>query len=447
METLYQIPTVIGRLREYFSPYLAMLTKPSGNKLFLLLLSLLAIQFATSINHLYRRFLSKISYTSLNAYYYLLSQTEMPLDKFAQTTIRLALSLIPEDLAGLPILFILDDTLQPKFGTKFECYKTLFDHAKHNGTNYLKGHCFVALTIGVPVIAKGEIRYLHVPVRFRLRSDESKLAMASAMIDSAMEALPPRLSVILLCDSWYPKGDVIKTVNKHANLDLIANVRVDTSIFDLMPERTGKPGRPRKKGKPLCIYDFDFIRIGDYFIAARAVLTNLFGELPVYVTVTTPDISNHKAYRVFISTAQLSQLKDRFAGCEKKLSDSLCGQILWLLPLFLYSFRWSIEVMFYEQKTFWSFGLYRVRSRGGIENFVNFSSLCYASMKILPRLDDRFSTLINESPQFCKDALSDAIQQELFFCRFAQNLEMPINFDCFSALMPDFCSQVESLTA
>ena len=154
METLYQMPTIIGSLREYFSPYLSLLTKPSGNKLFMLLLSLYTLQFATSINHLHRRFLSKISGVSLNAYYYLLSETKVPLGKFSQITVRLALSLIPEELKNRPIFLIVDDTLQAKFGTHFECYRTLFDHAKHNGTNYLKGHCFVALTIGVPVITQ-----------------------------------------------------------------------------------------------------------------------------------------------------------------------------------------------------------------------------------------------------------------------------------------------------
>ena len=442
METLYQMPTVIGRLRQYFAPYLSLLTKPSGNKLFLLLLSLLTIQYATSINHVFKRFLSKISGTSLNAYYYLLSETDIPLGKFSQITVRLALSLIPEKLNGLPILLIVDDTLQAKFGTRFECYQTMFDHAKHNGTNYLKGHCFVALTIGVPVVTDGEVRYLHIPVCYRLRNDESKLKIASSMIDSTMDVLPSDMNVILLCDSWYPKGEVIKTVRKHANLDLIANVRADTRIFDLPPQRANRRGRPHKKGKQLSIHnDFNFIKVEGYFIAVRVVLTNLFGELPIYLTVTTPDILNHKAYRVFISTVQPYLLKERFGGYEKKLSHSLYGQMLWLLPLFLYSFRWSIEVMFYEQKTFWSFGLYRIRSKSGIEKFVNFSSLCYATMKILPRLDNRFSALINQSPQYCKFSFADAIQQEIFFSRFALNPEIALYSDDFLNLLPFHCSQ------
>ena len=99
---------------------------------------------------------------------------------------------------------------------------------------------------------------MNVPIRFRVRGeDESKLVIASEMISDAMKILKDRAMVILLCDSWYPKGEVIKTVKAYDNLELIANIRVDTAMFEL-PERTGKPGRPEKKGKPVSIRG-DFI--------------------------------------------------------------------------------------------------------------------------------------------------------------------------------------------
>jgi hypothetical protein len=406
--------------------------------MFLLLLAMITMQFTTSINHLFKWFLSGINKTSLNAYYYLLSETEIPLNAFYQISARLALSLIPKELEGLPVFLIIDDTLQAKFGIHFECYQTMFDHARHNGTNYLKGHCFVALTIAVPVLGGEGVHYLHVPVGYRLREGESKLKMAAVMIDTTMEVLAEYPMVTLLCDSWYPKGEVIQTVKKHKNLELIANVRADTSIYDLTPKPTGKRGRPALMGRQLNIHtDFSFVRVGDYFIAVRTVLTNLFEQLPVYVTVTTPDILNHKAYRVFISTAQPEPLNQAFKGYGKSLSDSLNGQILWLFPLFLYSFRWSIEVMFYEQKRFWSFGLYRLRSKAGIENYVNFIALCYACMKMLPRMDNRFSALVAESPQTCKSLFSDAIRHDLFLWRFEHFPENNINYgNIFNLLYP-----------
>jgi len=445
MKTLYQKTVVIKSLKEYFSPYLSILTKPSGTKMFLLLLAMITMQFTTSINYLYKWFLSEICGLSLNSYYYLLTYTQIVLDEFFKITVKLAISLIPKELNGLPVFLIIDDTLQAKFGTHFECYKNYFDHTKRNKTNYLKGHCFVALMVSVPIKVGNEVKYLSIPVGFRLRGEnENKLKIASKMIDTAMEILQEHRKVILLCDSWYPKGDVIETVKKHKNLELIANTRIDSSLFDLPPARTGKRGRPAEWGKALDIHtDFSFIRVGDYFIATRTVLTKLFGKTKeVYVTVTTPDLLSHKSYRVFISTVLPTALSQEFAGYEKKLSDSLVSQQLWLFPLFLYSFRWDIEVFFYEQKTFWSFGLYRLRGKAGIENFVNFFSICYACMQILPFKDTRFSAMINESPQTKKYAIGEAIRREIFLWGFisksADTKDFTRIFDDMVSLCPSF---------
>ncbi len=60
------------------------------------------------------------------------------------------------------------------------------------------------------------------------------------------------------------------------------------------------------------------------------------------------------------------------------------------IPLFLYAFRWNIEVSYYEQKTFWSLCSYMVRSRKGIELLVNLINIAYCAMKLLPYQDAGF---------------------------------------------------------
>jgi len=328
-------------------------------------------------------------------------------------------------------LLLLDDTLQEKFGTKFECYSTMFDHAKHNGSAYLNGHCFVALTICVPVAIGSKIQYMNIPVRFRLRNDDSKLKMASEMVNEAMKELANIPTVVLLCDSWYPKAEVLATVATHKNLELIANVRVDSSIFDLPPEKTGKRGRPAKQGKQLSIYtDFCYTLVDDYCTAAKTVLTNLF-ENPVYLTVTTPNPGNHKAYRLFLSTIFPASLNSLFAGYENLLSDEELPQP-WLAPLRLYKFRWNIEVMFYEFKSFWSFGLYMLRSKSGIENLTNIISISYAASKLLPFSDPTFSPLAGSTPQTVKFALGDLIRKDLFFVDFMSKLDKGVISHGFS---------------
>ena len=398
------------------------MTKPSGHKLFLLLVAVMSMQAVASMAHIYKWFLRGISQVSLNAYYYLLTYTSLPTEKFAKVTIEKALSLIDEKVRNLPVLLLIDDTLQAKFGTKFECYSKIFDHAKHNGSLYLNGHCFVALAICVPVTVENTVKYLTVPIRFRLRGEnENKLVIASEMIADAMKVLKTIPSVILLCDSWYPKGEVLETVKTYANLDLIANMRVDTVVYDL-PQFTGKRGRPAKKGKKLSIYDdFTFTEVGKYFIAARTVMTNLFKN-PVYMTVTATNLDIHKGYRLFLSTINHEKLYAMFCSNAKTFNDD-SAQVSWLLPLRLYSLRWNIEVIFYELKSFWSFGNYMLRSKQGIENFINIISISYACAKLIPFSDDFFSDFAHFSTQTTKYAFGEAIRKELFFTQFVDFLE------------------------
>jgi hypothetical protein len=319
-------------------------------------------------------------------------------------------------------LLLIDDTLQAKFGTKFECYTTIYDHARHNGTSYLKGHCFVALAVCVPVIVGNGGKYLSVPIRFRLKGgDESKLTIAAEMLNDAMKTLRDIPMVILMCDSWYPKGAVLETVQSHENLELIANVRSDTVIYDL-PKPTGKRGRPAKKGKKLSIYDdFDFTQVGKYFIAARTVITNLFKN-PVYITVTATNLDIHMGYRLFLSSIAHHNLFALFSPLEHTPNPD-SPQLSWLLPLRLYSLRWNIEVIFYELKSFWSFGYYRLRSKLGIENFVSLLAISYSCSKLIPFSDSFFADFSDFSPQTTKFAFADAIRKELFFTQFVDFIE------------------------
>ena len=79
------------------------------------------------------------------------------------TTVRIALKLIPDSLQTQPVFLCVDDTMVSKFGTKFENVSKLFDHAAHNGSNYLNGHCFVSVMLCVPVWNHDKVSYLSVP--------------------------------------------------------------------------------------------------------------------------------------------------------------------------------------------------------------------------------------------------------------------------------------------
>ena len=344
-------------------------------------------------------------------------------------TASMALKLIPESLLSQPVFFCIDDTMVSKFGKKFEDVSKLFDHAAHNGSNYLNGHCFVSLMLCVPVWNGSKIVYLSIPLGYRMwQKEESKLKLAASMVRQVMPVFSFQKNVIILCDSWYAKKDLVSIVDEYPNLDVICNARYDSVIYDLAPQPTGKRGRPAKHGKrlsPETDFSLSDEKIGDYYIGVRRVLTNIFGSREVLAYVTSSE-KESSSRRLFFSTIFPEQMQIFCAWQEKAPLNQTGSDRMQYIPLFCYSFRWNIEVSYYEQKTFWSLCSYMVRSRKGIELLVNLINITYCAMKILPYQDEAFAKYRTESVQEFRFILSEKIRQEIFFANFMQNIETSI---------------------
>ncbi len=56
------------------------------------------------------------------------------------------------------------------------------------------------------------------------------------MVRQVMPELSGKKNVIIPCDSWYVKKDLVCLVDEYENLDLIGNARADSVIYDLAPE-------------------------------------------------------------------------------------------------------------------------------------------------------------------------------------------------------------------
>ena len=76
------------------------------------------------------------------------------------------------------------------------------------------------------------------------------------------------------------------------------------------------------------------------------------------------------------------------------------------------------EVAYYEQKKFWSLGMYMLRSRTGIERLTNLLTVLYAFMTLLPFYDNTFITLANSSPQQSRFVIGMTVWHELFLNAF-----------------------------
>ncbi len=344
-------------------------------------------------------------------------------------TAGIALNLIPENLGSQPVFLCIDDTIVPKSGKNFEDVSKLFDHAAHNGSNYLNGHCFVSVMLCVPVWNQNRIRYVSVPLGYRMwQKKESKLELAASMVRQIMPAFTKKKNVIILCDSWYVKKDLVCLVDEYENLDLIGNARADSVIYDLAPEPTGKKGRPAIHGRKLSIQE-DFTlsdeKIGDYYMAVRRVFTNIFGHRKVMAYVTSP-AKDSSTRRLFFSTIFPEQLEIFCAYQEKSPLNQTGSNRMQYIPILLYVFRWNIEVSYYEQKTFWSLCSYMVRSRKGIEMLVNLINITYCAMKILPYQDEAFSKYRTESVQEFRFGLSGLIREQVFYANFVESIETHI---------------------
>ena len=222
--------------------------------------------------------LSRLSDTSLNAFYYTLKTNAYDHSVWNDVTVSKAVRAVPGSLEEQPLFLSIDDTMVENSGKHFELCSKLYDHAAHNGSNYLNRHCMVSLLLSFPVYQDGKIRYLSVLVGYRLWDKEkSKLALAAELAAQAMKTIGPERQVILLCDSWYPKAEVTALVEPFENLEMVCNARVDTALYGLPPAKTGKRGRPRKREERIALDEIILSEpeTGDWLIGMMPVITNL----------------------------------------------------------------------------------------------------------------------------------------------------------------------------
>lgn len=441
MKALYHKKSLTDKLKETFLEIFTNETAPTQKHLIDLMMSVIALNGFQSVQYNYEHFIHNVSDFKLKSYYYALNESRLDMDDWLLKMVHTAVSLIPDCLKEQPVILSADDTMTEKSGEHFEYCSVLFDHAAHNGSSYLNGHCFVSLMISVPVMENNKIRYLSVPVGYRMwTKEETKLKMAADLVKLAMKAIVTEKKVLLCCDSWYPKAEITQLPEEFENLDIICNVRSDTALYELPPERTGKKGRPRVRGERLSLKDFALQEVKETGMRAgtRTVMTNLFKKHPVTAIVTE---SKSGSRRLFLCTASSESLHfdTNCSGIGKAVHYAQTD--ISFLPLTIYALRWHIETAYYEQKRFWSFGSYLLRSRDGIECLLNLLTIVYSMMSLLPFLDSSFSFLKEVSSQQARFLICYQIHQDLFFDTFVRQFKHIKNtFSHHAASIPCFVS-------
>ncbi len=405
-----------------------------------MVISILTLDIFRSVRFAHSHVISRLSGTSLNAFYYTLKTDAYDHSVWNDVTVSKAVRAVPRPLEGQPIFLSIDDTMVEKFGRHFELCSKLYDHAAHNGSNYLNGHCMVSLLLSFPVYRDGKILYLSVPVGYRLWDKEkSKLALAAELVAQAMKAIGLRRQVILLCDSWYPKAEVAALVEQFENLEMVCNARVDTALYGLPPAKTGKKGRPKKRGDRIHLEKIVLSepQSGDWLIGMMPVITNLWKDKVVYAFVTAPK-NGKGSRRLFLCTADPRTISFDWENSADKTVCSYGAENVFYLPLAWYGLRWNIEVSYYEGKTFWSMEEYRIRSKEGIERLVNLISLSYSAMTLLPYSDETFSGYQSASAQETRYEIGQQIQADIILCSFGKFLETIKNCSALIKVVEDY---------
>lgn len=158
---------------------------------------------------------------------------------------------------------------------------------------------------------------------------KSKLALAAELVRSVMAVFPADQQVILLCDSWYPKGEVLVLTKDFPQLEMICHVRSDTVLYDMPAPRTGKRRRPQIHGARLDMHSIPLMKTKGYryYMGSRKVITNLWKGQTVYAFVMAISQEKESSYRLFVCMIDPDDiLTGPEPGAEKRSRNTISGE-------------------------------------------------------------------------------------------------------------------------
>jgi hypothetical protein len=179
--------------------------------------------------------------------HYFFSRARWNPDDLGIAAARLVIALLVP--GGEPVEVLIDDTLLRRRGKRVWAASWFHDGAAHGPakTGYGNNWVVLAVRVRLPMIS----RPVAVPVMAKLvikgTASASRLWLARRMVTSLAAELPGR-RVHVTADSAYA-GEELKQLP--GGVTWTTRLRANAALHDLPPERTGKRGRPRKKGDRL----------------------------------------------------------------------------------------------------------------------------------------------------------------------------------------------------
>jgi hypothetical protein len=267
--------------------------------------------------------------------------------------------LVPDDA---PVLVAIDDTLFHRYGRKVHAASWFHDGSAIGAKKIGYGNNWViaAIVVSLPFLN----RALALPVGFALvvkGETDSRLVLARRLVENLAAAVPDR-RIEVVADSAYT-GRALRKLP--VRITWTSRLRSNAALHELAPPRTGRRGRPRKKGQRLpslasmaATLAFTATAVHRYgeqvtvaTAARRCLWYGVFGPQEVQV-VLVRDHPGQTGYGIALVSTDLdatpAELVERYAA------------------------RWSIERTFEDAKDTAGVGQARNRTRLAVARTVPF---------------------------------------------------------------------------
>lgn len=191
-----------------------------------------------------------------------ISQYKWNAQRLCLSVLRLILMSLP---VKKPLIFALDDTLVPKYGSKIFGRGTHYDHAhKPNRPAYIKGHNWVV--VGLLHFSSLFSKWLCFPILADLfipqnalpagQPEKSRIQIAVDLLHQLKSYLSElstfcKEQFIVVSDGLYAKTDIVKACIAEG-ISFISRLRCDARLYEPVAKKKKRNrGRPGKYGKPL----------------------------------------------------------------------------------------------------------------------------------------------------------------------------------------------------
>jgi hypothetical protein len=270
--------------------------------------------------------------------------------------------------AGETVEVLIDDTLFRRRGKRVWAASWFHDGAAQGPakTGYGNNWVVLAVRVWLPVISRPvAIPVMAKPV-IKDTASSSRLWLARCMVTRLAAELPGR-EINVTADSAYA-GEELKQLPD--GVTWTTRLRANAALYDLPPARTGKKGRPRKKGSRLpCLAKiaaaaaFSQVTVTRYG-KTETIAVHAFTCLWYCVTGTKP------VTVILIRDKSKTGYDIALVTTEK---DPDIGRVIER-----YAARWAIEVAIEDAKQIFGTGQARNRTARAVERTVPFMLACQA---------------------------------------------------------------------